>query len=173
MCGRYTRYLPWSEIHRLYRLTAPADVGRNDAPRYNIAPTDEVPFITVADDGNHKVRTGRWWLVPFWAKEMPKAPMFNARIETVDTTPGFRDAFKSKRCLIPADGFYEWTISPAGRPRGEFGGDQQAAQRSFRACWADESALKKCPVLASEEEDGAAAEAWLVSQVELLRARRS
>ncbi len=113
MCGRYTRYLPWSEIHRLYRLTAPADVGRNDAPRYNIAPTDEVPFITVADDGNHKVRAGRWWLVPFWAKEMPKAPMFNARIEGVDSTPAFRDAFKSRRCLVPADGFYEWTKSPA------------------------------------------------------------
>ncbi|TPI11156.1 SOS response-associated peptidase [Mesorhizobium sp. B4-1-3] len=60
MCRRYKRYLPWSEIHRLYRLTAPADLGRNDAPRYNIAPTDEVPFITTAEDGNHKVRSGRW-----------------------------------------------------------------------------------------------------------------
>lgn len=113
MCGRYTRYLSWSEIHRLYRLTAPAETGRNDAPRYNIAPTDEVPFITAGDDGNHRLRTGRWWLVPFWAKEMPKGAMFNARIEGVDTTPAFRDAFKSKRCLIPADGYYEWTISPA------------------------------------------------------------
>jgi putative SOS response-associated peptidase YedK len=44
---------------------------------------------------------------------MPKAAMFNARIEGIDTAPAFRDAFKSKRCLIPADGFYEWTISPA------------------------------------------------------------
>ncbi|MER8641417.1 SOS response-associated peptidase family protein [Mesorhizobium sp. M1252] len=60
-----------------------------------------------------QLREGRWWLVPFWAKEMPKAAMFNARIEGIDTAPAFRDAFKSKRCLIPADGFYEWTISPA------------------------------------------------------------
>lgn len=113
MCGRFTRYLPWSEIHRLYRLTAPAEIGRNDPPRYNIAPTEEVPFVTADDEGDHKLRSGRWWLVPFWAKEMPKAAMFNARIEGVDTASAFRDAFKSKRCLIPADGFYEWTKSPA------------------------------------------------------------
>lgn len=54
---------------------------------------------------------------PFWAKEMPKAAMFKARIESVDTAPAFRDAFKSKRCLVPADGFYEWTISPADKKR--------------------------------------------------------
>ncbi|MER9629596.1 SOS response-associated peptidase [Mesorhizobium sp. M0296] len=117
MCGRYTRYLPWSEIHRLYRLTAPAEIGRNDAPRYNIAPTEEVPFVTAGENGDHKLRQGRWWLVPWWAKEMPKAAMFNARIETADTSGAFKDAFQSKRCLIPADGFYEWTISPADKKR--------------------------------------------------------
>jgi len=57
---------------------------------------------------------GRWRLVLFWAKEMPKAAMFNAGIEGIDTAAAFRDVFKSKRCLIPADGFYEWTISLAG-----------------------------------------------------------
>ena len=70
MCGRYTRYLTWSEI---YRLTAPAEIGRNDEPRYNIAPTQDVPFFTAGDDGNHRLREGRWWLVPFWATEVPKA----------------------------------------------------------------------------------------------------
>lgn len=115
MCGRYTRYLPWSEIHRLYRLTAPAEIGRNDAPRYNIAPTEEVPFVTAGENGSHRLREGRWWLVPFWAKEVPKFQMFNAKSEEADSKPSFRDAFKSKRCLIPADGFYEWTISPADK----------------------------------------------------------
>ncbi|TIQ36273.1 MAG: SOS response-associated peptidase [Mesorhizobium sp.] len=142
MCGRYTRYLPWSEIHRLYHLTAPADVGRNDAPRYNIAPTDEVPFITAADDGNHRVRTGRWWLVPFWAKEMPKATMFNAKIETADTTPAFRDAFKSRRCLIPADGYYEWTKSPADGGKDPWHIFQPGhAPFSFAGLWAYNSNL--------------------------------
>ena len=93
MCGRFTRYLPWSEIHRLYRLTAPADTGRNDQARYNIAPTQEVPFITFAEGGNHMLRNGRWWLVPWWAKEMPKSAMFNARIETVATSGAFKHAF--------------------------------------------------------------------------------
>jgi putative SOS response-associated peptidase YedK len=114
MCGRYTRYLPWSEIHRLYRLTAPADVGRNTQPRYNIAPTQDVLFVTKGDNGGgHQLREGRWWLVPWWAKEMPKGNMFNARSETVETSGAFKDAFKNSRCLIPADGFYEWTKSPA------------------------------------------------------------
>ena len=49
--------------------------------------------------------------MPHWAKEMPKATLFNARSETAPTTPAFRDAFKARRCLIPADGFYEWTVS--------------------------------------------------------------
>lgn len=117
MCGRYTRYLPWSEIHRLYRLTAPAETGRNTQPRYNIAPTQDVLFVTPGEDGGHKLREGRWWLVPWWAKEMPKSAMFNARSETVETSGAFKDAFKSKRCLIPADGYYEWTISPADKGR--------------------------------------------------------
>lgn len=130
LCGRRTRYLPWSEIHRLYRPTAPAECRPNDAPRYNIAPTDAVPFVTAAGDGNHKIRSGHWWLVPFWAKEMPKGAMFNARIESVDTTPAFRDAFKSKRCLVPADGYYEWTESPAMVARMLGTSSSQATSRS-------------------------------------------
>jgi putative SOS response-associated peptidase YedK len=108
MCGRFTRYLSWAEIHRLYRLTI-TDQGRNTEARYNIAPTEEVLFVTAGDEGHHKLREGRWWLVPWWAKEMPKGAMFNARIETVGALGPFKDAFKSTRCLIPADGFYEWT----------------------------------------------------------------
>ena len=110
MCGRFTRYLPWSEIRPALPAHAPDwERQRNDAPAYNIAPTDPVPFVTAGENGAHKLREGRWWLVPWWAKEMPKAAMFNARIETADTSGAFKDAFASTRCLIPADGFYEWT----------------------------------------------------------------
>jgi putative SOS response-associated peptidase YedK len=108
MCGRFTEMMPWSEVVRLYRLTDPF-LGRNTPPRFNIAPTQTVPFLRIDAAGNRKIEDGRWWLVPFWAKEMPKAAMFNARIETVDTSGAYKDAWKSKRCLIPADGFYEWT----------------------------------------------------------------
>jgi putative SOS response-associated peptidase YedK len=113
MCGRFTRYLSWAEIHRLYRLTTDWERQKNTEPAYNIAPTEDVLFVTAGENGNHKLREGRWWLVPWWAKEMPKAPMFNARSEEAASKPAFKDAFAEKRCLIPADGFYEWTKSPA------------------------------------------------------------
>lgn len=100
------------EIHRLYRLTLDQEKQRNDAPQYNIAPTEDVLFVTAGPDGSHRLNEGRWWLVPWWAKEMPKAAMFNARSETADTSAAFKDAWRSKRCLVPADGFYEWTKSP-------------------------------------------------------------
>ncbi|WLS03119.1 SOS response-associated peptidase [Shinella oryzae] len=108
MCGRFTQMLPWRELVALYRLTENIK-SRNTEARFNVAPTQTVPFVRVDDEGNQTVDDGRWWLVPHWAKDMPKAAMFNARIETVDSSPAFRDAFKTRRCLIPADGFYEWT----------------------------------------------------------------
>lgn len=113
MCGRFTRYHSWAEIHRMYRLTDPRETGRNDEAAYNVCPTDIVPFVVAGENGAHKLREGMWWLVPWGAKERPKAPTINARIETIDTLWSFKDAFRRSRCLIPADGFYEWTISRA------------------------------------------------------------
>lgn len=151
MCGRFTRYLSWSEIHRLYRLTAPAEgAGRNTEARYNVAPTQTVDFITWNDDGNHKLREGRWWLVPWWAKEMPKQAMFNARIETVATSGAFKDAWKSKRCLIPADGFYEWTVSPEDKGRDPWHIFQPGhAPFSFAGLWAhnDKLDVTSCTII--------------------------
>lgn len=156
MCGRFTRYHTWSEIHALYRLTAPAEKGRNDEPRFNIAPTQDVPFVTAGDDGNHKLCEGRWWLVPFWAKEIPKYPMFNARSEDAVTKPSFRDAFKSKRCLIPADGFYEWTknAEDGGKdPWHIYLPDQRPF--SFAGLWAYNQSLDltSCTILTSEAQE--------------------
>lgn len=113
MCGRFTNEMTWSELHALYKLSdelhpvAPSNLQ----PRYNIAPTQEVDFVHLDKAGNMEFDRGRWWLVPFFAKELPKAAMFNARIETVDTSGAFREGFKSRRCLIPADGYFEWTTS--------------------------------------------------------------
>ncbi|TIV09477.1 MAG: SOS response-associated peptidase, partial [Mesorhizobium sp.] len=156
MCGRYTRYLSWSEIHRLYRLTTDWERQRNDAPAYNIAPTEDVVFVTAGEDGNHKLREGRWWLVPWWAKEMPKGSMFNARSETADTSGAFKDAFKSKRCLIPADGFYEWTQSPADKGRDPwyiFLPDHRPF--SFAGLWAhnDNLGITSCTILTAPAQE--------------------
>src|SRR5690606_1906601 len=89
MCGRFTLRHSWREIVDLYRLTAPADRGRNTEARYNICPTQDILFVTADDSGGHMLREGRWWLVPGWARELPKYPMFNARSEEVATKPAF------------------------------------------------------------------------------------
>ena len=80
---------------------------------WNVAPTDPV-YVVAERDGQRQLGTMRWGLVPHWA-ENTKSIHINARSETVDTTPAFRDSFARKRCLIPADGFYEWEPAEEGR----------------------------------------------------------
>ncbi len=107
MCGRTIVKGTWREYHDMLDLNR-ASAGVNDPARYNVAPTQDLRFA-VKDGDERTLKQGRWWLVPHWAKEMPKYTLFNARSEDAHTKPAFRDAFKSKRCLIPADGYYEWT----------------------------------------------------------------
>lgn len=142
MCGRFTRFHSWADIHEMYRLLPSTETGRNTEARYNIAPTEDVYFVTADEDGGQKVRQGRWWLVPWWAKEMPKGAMFNARIETADTSSAFKDAWKSKRCLIPADGFYEWTRNQSDGGRDPWFIHLAGKQPfSFAGLWAHNSKL--------------------------------
>src|SRR5712671_4261866 len=114
MCGRFTRYYTWAEIHRLYRLTAP---DSNFEHRYNICPTTEIDTVVPAFEHQGLVPM-RWGLVPSWwskpLKEM-RVATFNARAEAVARKPTFRDAFKRTRCLIPASGYYEWLDTPNGK----------------------------------------------------------
>jgi putative SOS response-associated peptidase YedK len=116
MCGRFTNKLTWAEIAALYRLTMPVP-PHNLPPRYNICPTDPVDVVTEHDGKRDFVRM-RWGLVPRWwpkpLKELRTAT-FNARAETVENKPFFRDAFKRNRCLIPMSGYYEWQNTPDGR----------------------------------------------------------
>jgi putative SOS response-associated peptidase YedK len=114
MCGRFLNKLPAAEIARIFRTTNPLP---NYPARYNIAPTDQV--LTVRFNAKTQERTLdalRWGLVPHWAKDLKfGARCFNGRAETLATTPAFRDAFKSRRCLIPASGFYEWKKTGAAK----------------------------------------------------------
>lgn len=136
MCGRFTQVRPWREIHALYRLTD-QDAERNTAARYNIAPTQDVPFVRLDKEGNQTVSEGRWWLVPHWAKELQsKYPMFNARSEDAEKKPAFRDAYKSRRCLVPADGWYEWTKAEDGGKDPWFIHLSDGAPFSFAGLWA-------------------------------------
>jgi putative SOS response-associated peptidase YedK len=107
MCGRY-RLSRRKQLVEEYFGTASGDDDWN--PRYNIAPTQ--PVATIRQDASEPVRKlsmMRWGLVPSWAKDPSIGyKTINARAETVATTASFREPFKSQRCLIPADGFYEW-----------------------------------------------------------------
>src|SRR5216683_6775037 len=107
MCGRY-RLSRRKQIVEEYFDAAPGQQDWN--PRYNIAPTQDVPVIR--QDPKKPIRElslMRWGLIPSWARDASvAASMINARSETASAKPAFRDALKSRRCLIPADGFYDW-----------------------------------------------------------------
>ncbi len=92
------------------------DALPNLGPRYNIAPTQDVPVVRGGPESGSELATMRWGLVPSWAKEIGgSAPLINARAETLSEKPSFRDALRKRRCLMPADGFYEWKSQGAGK----------------------------------------------------------
>jgi putative SOS response-associated peptidase YedK len=105
MCGRFALKTPVAELAAYFSLDETVDL----APRYNIAPGTDIPAIRHSPDGKRVMHLLRWGLVPHWAKDPSLgAKLSNARGETVAEKPSFRDAFKRRRCLVPADGFYEW-----------------------------------------------------------------
>ncbi len=114
MCGRYTQLMSWREVVELYRLTDDQP-ALNVPARHNVAPTQQVPIVRV-EDGRRRLAMVRWGLVPFWAKDLKIGyKMINARAETVAEKPSFRTAFRKRRCLVPASGFYEWKGEPGGK----------------------------------------------------------
>jgi len=111
MCGRYALKASLPEIARILG----AETAMSDAPRYNIAPTQDVPVCRTRDAQARDLVPMRWGLVPAWSKDPANAyRMINARAETVAEKPAFRSAFRRRRCLVPADGYYEWQRA---RPR--------------------------------------------------------
>jgi putative SOS response-associated peptidase YedK len=106
MCGRYTLSSPTDLLADLLELDSVPEL----APRYNIAPTQEAAVVRVTGEtGARSLDLLRWGLIPFWAKDPGIGNrMINARAETVAEKPSYRASFKRKRCLVPADGFYEW-----------------------------------------------------------------
>lgn len=105
MCGRFTLKTPAQELASLFN-------GLNFGglqPRYNVCPTQLSACVRTSAEGVNEVAMLRWGLVPSWADDLKIGPkMINARSETVATKPSFRAAFQRRRCLVLADGFYEW-----------------------------------------------------------------
>ncbi|MGK7873213.1 MAG: SOS response-associated peptidase [Xenococcaceae cyanobacterium] len=106
MCGRFTQASSVPSISQTFNL---ADVPLQQ-PRYNVAPTQQVmTILRLSPDSEREVKMLRWGLIPSWAKDIKiGAKLINARAETVAEKPSFRSAFRHRRCLIVADGFYEW-----------------------------------------------------------------
>lgn len=115
MCGRFTLTQP-AQIADQFGLDNFAPVEPEFyTPRFNVAPTQRIVVIPT-HDLQREARRMRWGLVPRWAKDMSiGARLINARSEGIDTKPAFRAAFRERRCLIPADGFYEWLQTPRGK----------------------------------------------------------
>lgn len=106
MCGRFAFYSPHEAVVRLFGL--PADTPEVE-PRYNIAPTTFVPAVREDVAATRRLAMLYWGLVPAWAKDKAVGTrMINARAETLADKPAFRDAYRRRRALVPADGYYEW-----------------------------------------------------------------
>jgi putative SOS response-associated peptidase YedK len=116
MCGRFSFTPPLDDIAAAFDVDhVSPEAGSAYRPRWNIAPTDPIVVIVGGAKGR-RLEMMRWGLVPGWEKGPKSGPLrINARAESVASRPSFRDAFKSRRCLVPADGFYEWQKRPDGR----------------------------------------------------------
>lgn len=113
MCGRYSQYSPIDILRDVFGVTE----RFNFAPCYNVAPTQYAPIVRYSKaKGRNELTLMRWGLVPFWAKDIEiGSRLINARAETLAEKPSFRGALKYRRCIIPADGFYEWQKQETGK----------------------------------------------------------
>lgn len=109
MCGRYSSYYTWREIWEFsggLQLVLPAE---DPQPAYNLAPTQSGWVLVAEGEGRAHATQMRWGLIPAWARDAKIAySTINARVETANSKPAFRSAWKSRRCLVPASGYYEW-----------------------------------------------------------------
>lgn len=113
MCGRYALYVPVSSFQDVFAANSEGLVW---TPRYNIAPLQFAPVIRQRPTGERVTHLLRWGMIPSWSKdESIGTKLINARGETLAEKPSFRAAYKARRCIIPASGFYEWQKIPGGK----------------------------------------------------------
>lgn len=152
MCGRFSLTTPAHALNKLFDVS----VTRNLAPRYNIAPMQPVEIIRQDIAGRRTLTPVQWGLIPHWAKEPTMAAkLINARSETVNEKPSFRGAFRHRRCLIPADSFYEWQRQPSGRKQPFRLYPASGDVFAFAGLWetwmgADGSEVETCSILTTD-----------------------
>jgi putative SOS response-associated peptidase YedK len=129
MCGRYTLFTPAEELAERFGTATP-----DLEPRYNCTPGQSLPVVTSPEP--NRMRGQQWGLLPSWADEA-STDLINARAETLDEKPSFADSFEQRRCLVPADGFYEWVDRSAGKQpyRVAFEDDRPFAMAGIWSRW--------------------------------------
>ena len=153
MCGRYAQRTDAKKLAREFKVADAPSVE----PRYNIAPTQDVLAVSETGDGR-EMRFFKWGLVPSWAKDTSMgARLINARSESVAEKPAFREAFKQRRCIIPADGFYEWQRT-GGRKQPFFFRMRDEHPFGFAGLWErwegeDGEVINSCAILTTEANE--------------------
>lgn len=152
MCGRYELHTHPAALALAFGLPIPATIK----PRYNIAPMQDVPVIRASSHGGRELAMVRWGLVPRWAKDPSiGSRMINARAETLAQKPSFRTALRKHRCLIPANGFYEWKVVAGGAKQPLHIGMKDGAPFAFAGLterWLapDGEVLDTCTIITTE-----------------------
>ena len=161
MCGRFALMTPTEQLALLFDLpeTAVSNLPTS-VSRFNIAPTQPVAAIRLDQAGARNFTFFRWGLIPSWAKDIKiGSRMINARSETVAEKPSFRAAFKRRRCLIPADGFYEWQKRNGGKQpmfiRPAAGEELSFALAGLWELWRDPDGgtLQSCTILTTSPNE--------------------
>ena len=172
MCGRFALFTPPARMARYFGATLAEGTDPEHTPSWNVAPTDEVLGVrdrpvrpagepeekrAVTDTGavtsERLLMTFRWGLVPWWSKDATSGGrLFNARSETVATKASFREAFRERRIIVPADGFYEWHTTKAGQKQPHYFSRADGTPLAFAGLaerWRPKGAPKDTPYLRS------------------------
>ena len=168
MCGRFALYTPPARVARYFQASLAEGIEGGQAPSWNVAPTDQVlgvrdrpPRRAPAEEGGEPPggeperihMSFRWGLIPWWSKDAKAGSrLFNARSETVATRASFREAFRERRIIIPADGFYEWHKTKSGNTQPHYfsrADGQLLAFAGLAERWREKGAPKDAPYVRS------------------------
>ena len=153
MCGRFTLRDRLNALLEQFAVEADESLPRTlFEGRYNIPPTQDVPIVRLVDS-KRELAIARWGLIPSWTKDPQKAPVLNnARAETVAEKPSFRSAFKSRRCIIPASGFFEWKTE--GKTKQPFYFHRPDGQMlAFAGLWERWEEIESCTIVTTEANE--------------------
>jgi len=140
MCGRFAISMPQEAMTELFKATPANDLPQS--PNFNVCPTNDIHTVT-SDEGTRHIKSMRWGFVPSWYVNLSGGPLLiNARSETIARKPAFRSACRSRRCIVPADGFYEWARKQGEKPN------------PYRVLRADEQPMAMAGVWQNYEVDG-------------------